>query len=85
MSIIAGNPKGLAMISYNTSKGAAITFTQTLASEWGKYNINVNAICPGFFPTKMTKATLRRLGEDQIAQGSPLNRLGDEDDMKGKV
>ena len=36
------------MIAYNTSKGAAITFTQTLASEWGKYNINVNAICPGF-------------------------------------
>lgn len=80
---LAGNPKGLNMIAYNTSKGAVINFSKALGAEWGIHNITVNAICPGFFPTKMTRATLRRLGEDNMVQGVPLSRLGDEDDLKG--
>ena len=48
-------------IAYNTSKGAVINFTRALAAEWGKYGITVNAICPGFFPSKMTVATLADL------------------------
>jgi NAD(P)-dependent dehydrogenase (short-subunit alcohol dehydrogenase family) len=47
-------PEGMNTIAYNTSKGAVLNFTRALAAEWGKYNINVNAICPGFFPSKMT-------------------------------
>ncbi len=47
---LGGNPPGHDTLAYNTSKGAVITFTQALACEWGKYGINVNAICPGFFP-----------------------------------
>jgi NAD(P)-dependent dehydrogenase (short-subunit alcohol dehydrogenase family) len=39
-------------ISYNTSKAAVINFTRALAAEWGKYNINVNATCPGFSPPR---------------------------------
>ena len=49
----AGDDRPLA---YNTSKGAVINFTRALGCEWGKYNITVNAICPGFFPSKMTQA-----------------------------
>ena len=51
-----GNPPDWEMqtIAYNTSKGALVEMTRALAAEWGKYNINVNAICPGFFPSKMT-------------------------------
>src|SRR5262249_19538355 len=45
-------------IGYNTSKGGVISFTRSLAAEWAQYNINVNAIAPGFFPTKMTKGLL---------------------------
>jgi NAD(P)-dependent dehydrogenase (short-subunit alcohol dehydrogenase family) len=55
-------------LAYNTSKGAVINFTQALACEWGKYGITVNAICPGFFPSKMTKGTLERIGEDKLAE-----------------
>jgi NAD(P)-dependent dehydrogenase (short-subunit alcohol dehydrogenase family) len=79
---LRGNPKGHNTIAYNTSKGAVINFTQTLAGEWGKYNITVNAICPGFFPTKMTKGTLENLGQSFIDH-TPLQRLGDEEDLKG--
>ncbi|HEY8048435.1 MAG TPA: SDR family oxidoreductase [Ramlibacter sp.] len=80
---LGGNPAGMNTLAYNTSKGAVITFTQALACEWGKYGINVNAICPGFFPSKMTQGTLERLGEDKLAANAPLGRLGDDEDLKG--
>jgi gluconate 5-dehydrogenase len=44
-----------ATLAYNTSKGGVVNFTRALAVEWGRHNINVNAIAPGFFPTRMTK------------------------------
>jgi gluconate 5-dehydrogenase len=80
---LGGNPAGHETLAYNTSKGAVITFTQALACEWGKYRINVNAICPGFFPSKMTKGTLEKMGVDKLAQNAPLGRLGDDEDLKG--
>lgn len=80
---LGGNPPEMQTIAYNTSKGAVITFTQALACEWGRYGINVNAICPGFFPSKMTMGTLERLGEDKLAAHAPLRRLGDDEDLKG--
>jgi NAD(P)-dependent dehydrogenase (short-subunit alcohol dehydrogenase family) len=80
---LGGNPSGMNTIAYNTSKGAVINFTRALAAEWGKYNIRVNAICPGFFPSKMTLGTLKALGEDKLKEGAPLKRLGDDEDLKG--
>lgn len=80
---LGGNPPEIATLAYNTSKGAVITFTQALACEWGKYGINVNAICPGFFPSKMTQETLDRIGVDRLAANAPLKRLGDDEDLKG--
>jgi NAD(P)-dependent dehydrogenase (short-subunit alcohol dehydrogenase family) len=80
---LGGNPPDLPTLAYNTSKGAVITFTQALACEWGKYGINVNAICPGFFPSKMTQGTLNRIGEEKLAANAPLRRLGDDEDLKG--
>ena len=80
---LGGNPAEMNTIAYNTSKGAVITFTQALACEWGKYGINVNAICPGFFPSKMTQATLNHFGVDKLAAHAPLRRLGDDEDLKG--
>jgi gluconate 5-dehydrogenase len=78
-----GNPLEMTTIAYNTSKGAVINFTRALGAEWGKYNITVNAICPGFFPSKMTMGTLKALGEEKLAAGAPLKRLGDDEDLKG--
>ncbi len=80
---LGGNPPEMTTVAYNTSKGAVITFTQALACEWGKYGINVNAICPGFFPSRMTKGTLDRIGVDKLAENAPLRRLGDDEDLKG--
>ena len=80
---LGGNPPDMQTIAYNTSKGAVINFTRALACEWGRYGINVNAICPGFFPSKMTRGTLDRLGEDKLAENAPLRRLGDDEDLKG--
>ena len=82
---LRGGPSDMHTIAYNTSKGAVITFTQALACEWGRYGINVNAICPGFFPSRMTKGTLERMGEDKLAAHAPLRRLGDDEDLKGTV
>ncbi|TSA13122.1 MAG: SDR family NAD(P)-dependent oxidoreductase [Comamonadaceae bacterium] len=78
-----GNPPGLSTLAYNTSKGAVINFTRALAAEWGRYNITVNSICPGFFPSRMTMGTLKALGEERLAAGAPLKRLGDDEDLKG--
>jgi NAD(P)-dependent dehydrogenase (short-subunit alcohol dehydrogenase family) len=81
---LSGNPPGtMKTIAYNTSKAAVINFTRTLAGEWGAYGITVNAIAPGFFPSKMTKGVLAAIGEDKLARGAPLGRIGDGEDMKG--
>jgi len=80
---LGGNPKGMQTIAYNTSKGAVVNFTRALAAEWGVYGIRVNALCPGFFPSKMTMGTLKALGEDKLAASAPLGRLGDDEDLKG--
>jgi NAD(P)-dependent dehydrogenase (short-subunit alcohol dehydrogenase family) len=70
-------------IAYATSKGAVVNFTRQLAGEWGPFNINVNALAPGFFPSKMTQGTLKALGVDKLAASAPLRRIGDDDDLKG--
>ena len=80
---LGGNPPEMQTIAYNTSKGAVVNFTRALACEWGKYGITVNAICPGFFPSKMTRGTLENLGLDKLIANAPLRRLGDDEDLKG--
>lgn len=80
---LSGNLGAMKTIAYNTSKGAAVNFTRALAGEWGAYGITVNALAPGFFPSKMTQGLLATLGADKMAAHAPLNRLGDDDDLKG--
>jgi NAD(P)-dependent dehydrogenase (short-subunit alcohol dehydrogenase family) len=79
-----GDPGRPATIAYNTSKGGVVSFTRSLAAEWAQYNINVNAIAPGFFPTKMTKGIMEMLG-DAVADKAPLKRVGGPEDLKGAV
>ncbi|PLT28227.1 SDR family oxidoreductase [Peribacillus deserti] len=86
ISSVAGlggvDPRVMDTIGYNTSKGAVITFTKDLAVKWGKYNIHVNCIAPGFFPTKMSKAIIEH-GRNPILETTPLGRFGSDDDLKG--
>jgi len=80
----ASADSGMRTIAYNTSKAALIHFTRALAAEWGRFDINVNAICPGFFPTKMSAGLLEKVS-DAVITRTPLGRLGGEEDLKGAV
>jgi gluconate 5-dehydrogenase len=69
-------------IAYNTAKGAVVNMTRALAAEWGPRNIRVNALAPGFFPSKMTAATLEKYGAEALRQ-TPLGKLGTDVDLMG--
>jgi len=73
---------GMKAVAYSASKAAALHLMRALAMEWGTYNIRVNAICPGFFPTKMTTALLQEI-EASVIERTPLGRLGDDTDLMG--
>ncbi len=80
---LKGNRPGTtATIAYNTTKGGLINFTRALATEWAPHGITVNAIAPGFFPSKMTRGTLEREGAE-IAARNPMGRIGGAEDLKG--
>ncbi len=80
---LSGSNESIKFIAYGTSKGAVVNFTRTLAGEWGRHGITVNALAPGFFPSKMTRGVLAEHGAEHMANKAPLHRLGDDDDLKG--
>jgi gluconate 5-dehydrogenase len=80
---LAGSGPEIRFIAYGTSKGAVVNFTRTLAGEWGRHGITVNALAPGFFPSRMTQGVLNTIGAGTLAGHAPLQRLGDDDDLKG--
>ncbi|MBD7936559.1 MULTISPECIES: SDR family oxidoreductase [Cytobacillus] len=76
------NPELMDAIGYNSSKGGVISFTKDLAVKWGPRGIHVNAIAPGFFPTKMSKVLIERNSE-RFLQRTPLRKFGSDSDLKG--
>ncbi|BCJ85444.1 SDR family oxidoreductase [Effusibacillus dendaii] len=80
--LVGSDPRAMNAIAYNASKGAVISFTKDLAVKWAKKGITVNALAPGFFPTKMSQGLLKMYG-DVILEGTPMGRFGAEDELKG--
>jgi NAD(P)-dependent dehydrogenase (short-subunit alcohol dehydrogenase family) len=78
--------KGVHQISYNVSKSGIKMLTKCLAAEWGKYNIQVNAIAPGYVFTEMTKKALAKpeIMEERI-NGIPLSRIAEPEDLVGAI
>jgi NAD(P)-dependent dehydrogenase (short-subunit alcohol dehydrogenase family) len=72
--------------AYHTAKGAVVNFTRALASEWGKYNITVNSICPGYFETELTGDTLNTESFSQYMQAHvPVGRYGKTGELDSTV
>lgn len=77
-----GKPPYMQTVGYNSTKGAVISMTRDLATSWAQYNINVNAIAPGWFPTKMSGALIENF-EDEMLRDIPLHRFGSPEELKG--
>jgi gluconate 5-dehydrogenase len=71
-------------VGYSASKGAVVALTRDLAAKWSPRGVGVNAVAPGFFPTRMTQALVDR-AEPTLAAANPMGRLGRPDELKGVV
>ena len=82
--LVGTSAEVLDAVGYSASKGAVIAMTRDLAVKWAPHGITVNAIAPGFFPSKMTRWLIEHRG-DVLRSTIPMGRLGGEDDLKGAV
>ncbi|HEU4808062.1 MAG TPA: 3-oxoacyl-ACP reductase FabG [Homoserinimonas sp.] len=77
--------------NYAAAKAGVQGFTATLAIELGRYNVNVNAVAPGFIATEMTDATAQRIGKEptdyqrEVAERTPLGRVGTADEVAAVI
>jgi gluconate 5-dehydrogenase len=84
IAALKGSTGDFKAIAYFASKGGLVSMTRALAGEWGVHGIAVNAICPGFIPSKMSRGLLHSIGAAVVA-ATPLRQLGTDDDLKGIV
>ena len=76
-------PAGIHYAGYVASKGGLIALTRELAAKWAPFNIRVNAISPGFFPSRMTEDIIAEKGEAAMSTSTPMRRIGREGELKG--
>ncbi len=63
------------------SKAAVIQMTKAMALEWGKFGINVNAICPGYIDTELNHAHWQTEQGQKLIQMLPRKRIGQPQDL----
>lgn len=73
------------MAAYGATKAALVSFTRTLALEWARDNIRVNALCPGYFDTPMNHDFWDTKGGKGIISRIPMQRVGDPKEIKPAV
>jgi NAD(P)-dependent dehydrogenase (short-subunit alcohol dehydrogenase family) len=79
---LQGNVNGPYYAGYAASKAGLMGLTRELAATWGRHGIRVNAIAPGFFPSRMSEASIK-LVEAGIKKTTPLGRVGQPGELKG--
>ena len=71
---------------YAASKGGVISFTKSIATEFGKYNITTNSVAPGWVDTDMTSDTLSdKKYRNEVEEDIPLKRVATAEDIAGPV
>jgi NAD(P)-dependent dehydrogenase (short-subunit alcohol dehydrogenase family) len=83
-ALVGGHPDYMQTVGYNSSKGAVISMTRDLATSWARHHITVNAIAPGWFPTRMSGGLIEKF-EERMLEDIPLGRFGNPEDLKGVV
>ncbi len=73
------------MAAYAASKAALVSFTRTLALEWIRYNVRVNALCPGYFVTPMNEGFWQTKGGQGLIERLPMQRIGNPQEVKGAI
>ena len=79
---LQGNVNGPYYAGYAASKAGLMGLTRELAASWGPQGVRVNAIAPGFFPSRMSDSSIK-LVEDGIRKTTPLGRVGRPGELKG--
>jgi len=82
--LVGTSPDVVRLAGYSASKGGVIALTRQLATEWAAHGIRVNAIAPGFFPSRMSDTVITQ-HEERIQATVPLRRLGRAGELKGVV
>lgn len=86
ISSIAGRHRSIVSgLHYVTSKAALIGLTKQLAYEVGKFNINVNVVCPSQTKTEMYFQTMTEEKEQELLKGIPLRRVASVEDQVGPI
>jgi NAD(P)-dependent dehydrogenase (short-subunit alcohol dehydrogenase family) len=82
---ILGLGTGSGVAAYSASKAAVVHLTRSLALEWAKMNIRVNAIAPGYFPTEINDAYLASTAGEEMRKTIPMRRFGRYEDLDGPL